>query len=46
MDVTAETIGIYWCRVTEVAAHTSLEAISSNEDTRFNNTPNTNSDES
>ncbi|GGI80067.1 hypothetical protein GCM10007978_17350 [Shewanella hanedai] len=30
-DVTAETIGIYSCRVTEVAAHTPLEAIDDNE---------------
>ena len=38
MDVTAETIGIYSCRVTEVSAHTSLEAIDNNEGMFFNRT--------
>jgi hypothetical protein len=35
MVVTAEATGIYWCRVTEVVAHTLLEAINNHEDTTF-----------
>ncbi|WP_190273191.1 hypothetical protein [Shewanella sediminis] len=44
MDVTAETIGIYSCRVTEVSAHPLAgQALDNHEGKTFNHVSNTDS---